>query len=139
VKANHEISVLIIDEHPGISPLLAERLNKLPGIQVIGETANVLLGAELAHQFRPDVILADFRRTGPPPAETYRWLGRISPRSKLAAHVSYLADGESRTLSEAGVDLCIVKGTSVTSLSEQLRNLARSAHRSPRQEVSGHS
>jgi len=83
MKNENEVTVLIIDEHTGISPLLAERLGLIPGIRVIGETANVMLGAELAHQFEPHVILADVRRTGPPRAETYRWLARVSPASRL--------------------------------------------------------
>jgi DNA-binding NarL/FixJ family response regulator len=124
MKKELEVTVLIIDEHSDVSPTLARRLDKLPGIKVIGETANVMLGAELAHQFHPNIILADFRRTGPPRAETYRWLGRVSPDSKLVAHLSYVGDGETQMLTEAGVDSCLLKGASVARLSEQLRSLA---------------
>jgi hypothetical protein len=49
--------------------MLARRLDKLPGIKVIGETANLMLGAQLAHHFHPDIILADFRRAGPAPRD----------------------------------------------------------------------
>ncbi|PYV29526.1 MAG: hypothetical protein DMG22_22770, partial [Acidobacteria bacterium] len=107
------LTVLIIDEHATISPLLAGRLSLIPGIRIIGETANAMLGAELAHQLRPDVILADFRRTGPPRAETYRWLCRISPGSRVVAHTSYLPNGDERALCEAGVTRCILKRSSV--------------------------
>ena len=83
MKKNRDLTVLIVDEHSDISPLLAWRLRMVRGIRVIGETANVMLGAELAHQLEPDVILADFRRTGPPRSETYRWLSRVSPKSRV--------------------------------------------------------
>jgi two-component system vancomycin resistance associated response regulator VraR len=126
MKNNHELTVLIIDEHTGVPKLLAERLGRVPGIQVIGETANVMLGAELAHQFEPDVILADFRRAGPPRAETYRWLCRISPSSRVIAHTSYLPHGDERALREAGVTRCILKGGNVAQLAEQILDLARS-------------
>ena len=119
------MTVLIIDEHSGISPLLAERLNRVPGIAVVGETANVMLGAELAHQLEPDVILADFRRTGPPRDETYRWLSRISPASLLVAHTSYLPNGDERALREAGVTRCLLKGSSVEQLADQIIELGR--------------
>lgn len=131
MKTNPEVSVLIIDEHPGTSPLLAKRLSLIPGIRVIGETANVMLGAELAHQLEPDVILADFRRTGPPRAETYRWLCRISPRSRVVAHTSYVVNGDERALREAGVAHCILKGGSVRRLAEELLDFARSDRRTP--------
>jgi DNA-binding NarL/FixJ family response regulator len=122
---NRDLTVLIVDEHTGIPKLLAERLGKVPGIRVIGETANVMLGAELAHQFEPDVILADFRRTGPPRPETYRWLCRVSPRSRVMAHTSYLVNGDERALRDAGVSRCILKGGTVRRLADELLEFAR--------------
>jgi len=121
-----ELTVLIIDEHPTVSQMLARSLRRIPGIRVVGETSNVMLGAELAHQLEPDVILADFRRTGPPRRETYRWLARISPSSRLIAHTSYLTGGEERSLSHAGVARCILKGSSVRRLAEELLEIAHS-------------
>jgi DNA-binding NarL/FixJ family response regulator len=126
MSTESEVTVLIIDEHSGISPLLAERLSLIPGIRVIGETANVMLGAELAHELHPDIILADFRRTGPPRAETFRWLSRISPHSRVVAHTSYIPNGDERALREAGVARCILKGSSVRRLAEELLEFARS-------------
>jgi DNA-binding NarL/FixJ family response regulator len=123
MKNPDQVSVLIIDEHSSISPLLAERLSAIPGISVVGETANVMLGAELAHQFEPDIIIADFRRTGPPRAETYRWLSRVSPRSLLVAHTSYLVNGDERAFRDAGVAACILKGLSVQELADRLSEL----------------
>jgi DNA-binding NarL/FixJ family response regulator len=120
MQNERELSVLIIDENSGISPVLAPRLSAIPGIRVIGETANVMLGAELAHQFEPDVVLADFRRTGPPRAETYRWLARISPASTLIAHTSYLPYGDERALREAGVTRCVLKSETVKDLGAQI-------------------
>lgn len=115
-----ELTVLIIDEHPEVSQMLARGLRRILGIRVVGETSNVMLGAELAHQLEPAIIVADFRRTGPPRAETYRWLGRISPASQIVAHTSYVANGEERALHEAGVAACCLKGVSVTELAERL-------------------
>jgi DNA-binding NarL/FixJ family response regulator len=120
MKTEREVTVLIVDEHTGIPKVLADRLGRTPGMHVIGETANVMLGAELAHQLQPDVILADFRRTGPPRAETYRWLCRISPSSRVIAHTSYLPNGDERALRDAGVARCILKGGNVAQLAEQI-------------------
>jgi DNA-binding NarL/FixJ family response regulator len=125
MKNHPSLTVLIIDENATISRLLAGSLSLIPGIRVIGETANAMLGAELAHQLRPDVILADFRRTGPPRAETYRWLCRLSPASRVVAHTSYLPNGDERALREAGVSRCVLKGSSVKELAEQILDLAR--------------
>jgi DNA-binding NarL/FixJ family response regulator len=137
MKNNHEVTVLIVDEHSGIPKLLAERLDAIPGIRVVGETANVMLGAELAHQFQPDVILADFRRTGPPRAETFRWLCRVSPASRVVAHTSYLANGEERVLRDAGVARCLLKGGSARRLADEVLEFTRSAARPPANGISG--
>jgi len=125
MENRRDLTVLIVDEHSDISALLAWRLSLIRGIRVIGETANVMLGAELAHQLEPDVILADFRRTGPPRAETYRWLSRVSPKSRVIAHTSYLQNGDDTALREAGVARCLLKGGSVKELGEQIIELAR--------------
>ena len=122
-----ELTILIIDEHPGVSRMLASGLRRIPGIRVVSETSNVMLGAELAHELEPQVIIADFRRTGPPRAETYRWIARVSPSSKLVAHTSYLKRDEERALREAGVSRCFLKGTSVKTLAEQLVEMATAA------------
>ena len=128
MKNERDLTLLIIDGNSDISPLLAERLSLIPGIRVVGDTENVMLGAELAHELAPDVILADFRRTGPPRAETYRWLARVSPRSKLIAHTSYLANGEGHVLRDAGVACCLLKGEGVKRLAEQIIEIARSSN-----------
>jgi two-component system vancomycin resistance associated response regulator VraR len=120
VVSESELTVLIIDEHLDISPLLAGRLGRVPGVCIVGETANVMLGAELAHQLEPQVILADFRRTGPPRVETYRWLSRVSPASRLIAHTSYLAEGEEESLRGVGV-VAYLKGMSMDELADRLR------------------
>ena len=124
MKTGSELTVLIIDEHPTVSQMLARSLRRIPDIRVVGETSNVMLGAELAHQLEPDVILADFRRTGPPPHETYRWLARISPSSHLIAHTSYLSNGDEKALREAGVSSCVLKGSPVAELASQLMSTA---------------
>ena len=120
MRQEPEVTVLIIDENPGVSHMLARGLRRAPGIRVVGETSNVLLGAELAHQLEPAIILADFRRAGPPRAETYRWLSRVSPASRIVAHTSYVTNGEERVLREAGVIACYLKGMSVQELSKRL-------------------
>ena len=113
MESTRDLTVLIIDEHSDISPLLAARLSLIRGIRVIGETANVMLGAELAHQLKPDVILADFRRTGP-------------PRVQIVAGGDFLfGNGEGHALREAGVACCLLKGASVKKLAEQIIELAR--------------
>jgi len=43
MKPERELTVLIIDEHPEVSQMLARGLRRIPGIRVVGETSNVML------------------------------------------------------------------------------------------------
>jgi len=124
MKQEPEVTVLIIDENPQVSQMLARGLRRVPGIRVVGETSNVMLGAELAHQLEPQIILADFRRGGPPPLETYRWIKRVSPASRIVAHTSYVTNGQGKALREAGVATCYLKGMSLAKLGEELVKMA---------------
>jgi DNA-binding NarL/FixJ family response regulator len=111
-----ELTVLIIDEHHEINELLARRLDKTNGLRVIGNTSNVLLGAELAHELQPNIIIADFKRTGPPRPETYRWLARVSPSSRIVALLGTVSVAEEAELLAAGVSVCLLKGITVEDL-----------------------
>ncbi len=82
-----------------------------------------MLGAELAHELKPEVIVADFRPTGPPRTETYRWLARVAPRSRLVVLSSFYADGEERACIEAGAKKCLLKGIGTAELVGELRGL----------------
>ena len=77
----------------------------------------------MAHELKPAVIVADFRPTGPPRTETYRWLARVAPRSCLVVLSSFYADGEERACIEAGAQKCLLKGMSTDDLLGELREL----------------
>lgn len=121
--AAKDLTVLIIDENAGVGAALAQRLRTSRGVRVVGHTENPVLGAELAHELRPQVIVADFRPTGPPRTETYRWLARVAPRSRLVVLSSFYAEGEERACIEAGAKKCLLKGMSTRELVGELRDL----------------
>lgn len=116
-----QITVLIIDENSDVRALLARGLSAFPGFKVIGVAGNPMLGAELAHELQPDVILADFRRTGPPRVETFRWISRVSPRSRLVVLTSYFSRGEEQACLDAGASVCLLKGMTLRDLAGELK------------------
>jgi two-component system sensor histidine kinase EvgS len=117
-------TVLIIDEHPDVCVRLARGLRSTAGLQVIGHTSSAVVGAELAHLRRPDVILADFKRGGRSRPELYRWLKGMSPRSMIVALSSYFLVGEVQQCLDAGVSKCLLKGISMQQLADELRKVA---------------
>ena len=117
-----EITVLLLDDHTDVRVLLAKRLGSLPGFKVVAHSANPLVGADLAHVMRPEVIIADFQRRQFQ-RELYRWLARAAPQSHLVILTSYMEECEQGECKEAGVALCLLKGISVRELAEKLREL----------------
>lgn len=118
-----DLTVLIIDENAGVGEALAQRLRSSKGVRVMGQTQNPVLGAELAHELKPQVILADFRPTGPPRTETYRWLARVAPLSRLVVLSSFYEEGEEQACIDAGAKKCLLKGISSEDLVAELQAL----------------
>jgi DNA-binding NarL/FixJ family response regulator len=123
MDSDSEITVLIIDEHPEVCRLLARGLEALPGFRVLDCTTNPLLAAELAHQYSPQIILTDFKRSGNSRGSALRWLRQVSPGSSLVVHTSYYVKGEREALQSAGVARCLLKGMSVKELGAELRKV----------------
>jgi DNA-binding NarL/FixJ family response regulator len=120
-----EVTVLVIDEHDAVCVALARRIEGFGGFRVIEATTNPVLAAEIAHEFTPQIILADFKRGPRPREEMVRWMRQASPKSKLIIYGSYYTAGEREAFANAGASLCLLKGMSAKDLAEELRTVAR--------------
>ena len=118
-----ETTLLLMDENTEVGGLLAERLMAARGFRVVAHTGNPLIAAELAHQWRPDIIIADFNKRGRYGAEMYRWLKRASPKSELVVLTSYMRNGDEQLYLEAGAQKCLLKGLPMRELLDELRRL----------------
>ena len=118
------ISVMVVDQHQEVCEALARGLKGLPGFHVLSHTGNLVLAAELAHQFRPDVIIADFKWSETPRPDALRWLARVSPGTRMVVYTSYFTDGEREAFESAGAEHCLLKGLSLKELADQLRKVA---------------
>lgn len=118
------ITLIVVDQHEDVCHRLARSLEALPGVRVLAHTTNVMLAAELAHQYSPDVIVADFNWGAATRPDALRLIGEMSPDSRLVMYSSYYTDGEREAFAEAGADICLLKGMSVKELGAQLRKAA---------------
>jgi DNA-binding NarL/FixJ family response regulator len=116
-------TILIVDEHTEGGGPLARALSTLPGLKVVAQTGNPILAAELAHQWSPDVILADFKRGPRPRAEMAGWILASSPGSRLVIHTTYYVANEREEFRRAGASLCLLKGLSSRELGQELRHV----------------
>lgn len=122
-----EVSVLIIDEHEAVCAALARRIEGFGGFKVIEATSNPMLAAEIAHEFGPDIIVADFKFGPRPRDEMAAWMLKASPDSKLVIYGSYFADGEREAFARAGAKRCLLKGMSAQAFAAELRALQKEA------------
>jgi DNA-binding NarL/FixJ family response regulator len=96
-------------------------LDALPGIHVLAHTTNLMVAAELAHQYQPDVILADFSWGQSDRPVRLGWLGRMSPGSVLIVYSSYYVDGERERFQVAGAHRCLLKGLTIKELGDEIQ------------------
>jgi DNA-binding NarL/FixJ family response regulator len=119
------VTVLIIDEHEAVCAALARRIEGFGGFRVIEATTNPVLAVEIAHEFSPQIIVADFKRGPRPRDEMVRWIRQASPQSKLVIYGSYYVDGEREAFAAAGAQRCLLKGMSAKALADELHAVAR--------------
>lgn len=117
------ITVLIMDEHPEVSVSLAHGLSGTVGFRVVAHTTNPVWAAEFAHHWKPQVIIADFKRGSRPRSEMVRWLKETSPDSQIVVHSSFYADDERNEFLQAGASQCLLKGLTLGELADELRKI----------------
>jgi len=126
MNGNQLTTVLIIDEHEAVCEVLARRIEGFGGFRVVQATTNPVLAAEIAHEFSPKIIIADFKRGPRPRPEMVRWMKKASPTSRVVIYASYYTDGERESFAEAGADRCLLKGMSASELGRELHLLGES-------------
>lgn len=77
------IRLLLIDDHPVMRAGLANLLNSEPGLEVVGQANDGLLGTRLWDELRPDVCLLDITMHGIDGIETLRRIRQISPEARV--------------------------------------------------------
>jgi len=117
-------TILVIDEHPDVCELLARRLDSLIGFDVVAHTTSPLVAAELAHQWQPDIIVADLNKSGKFAAQAYGWLKKMSPKSQLVILTASLRKGDEELFLAAGAARCMFKDTAVKDLARDLHEVA---------------
>jgi len=117
-------TILVVDEHTDVCELLTRRLDSLLGFDVVAHTTSPLVAAELAHQWQPDIIVADLNKSGAFAAQAYRWLKKMSPESQLVILTSSLRTGDEELFLKAGAAKCLFKDTPVKDLAHELQEVA---------------
>jgi DNA-binding NarL/FixJ family response regulator len=118
------ISVLIVDDHQILRAGLRSRLEREPGIAVIGEADTAERAVVMARKLQPDLILLDLllpRKSG---YEAIPELAEVAPRAKILVVSSQAAPSSVRRALTAGAAGYLPKRASDRELVTAIRLVA---------------
>jgi signal transduction histidine kinase len=110
------IRVLFADDHKVMRQGLIRIITNQPGIQLAGEAANGREAIELAHQFRPDVIVMDIGMPEMDGIEATRRIKAELPDVRVIALSMFEGDHVSRSMRDAGAEAFVSKTASSAEL-----------------------
>lgn len=125
------LKVIVVDQHEDVCHRLGRGLETLTGVHVLLHTTDLTVAAELIHECKPDVILADFNFGPTDRPEVARWLNSLSPDSALIVYSSYYLDDERQGFEDAGAARCLLKGLTLRELEAEMRETVDRARISP--------
>ena len=102
-------TLLIIDNHESIRQALAQRLNRVPGIQVVGTAGDGAAGLAQARAACPDVVLLEPKLPDGQGLDVLRAIRAEQPGARVIVLTSYLDDFERRVALKAGAERYLLK------------------------------
>jgi DNA-binding NarL/FixJ family response regulator len=116
------ISVLLVDDHTLVRKGIGLLIDRMEGIEVVGEAANGFEAVELTKSLRPDVVLMDIFMSRQNGLEATRRITNEVPTSKI---LMLSVDPDEACVHEAfsaGASGYLVKDAAVAELEEAIRS-----------------
>ncbi len=120
---NHQIRVLLVDDHAMVRKGIKALLGEYPDIAVVGEAGNGAVAIELAQQLKPDVILMDLAMPVMDGIEATRKIMAAQPDQRIIVLTSYSGDDKLFPAIKAGALGYLVKDAQPEELVESIRNV----------------
>lgn len=118
------IRVLLVDDHEMVRAGVSAFLSTQPDIEVVAEAADGQIGAKLALEHRPDVILMDLVMEPVDGVEGTRLIRAEWPEAKILVVTSFLDDEKVYPVIEAGAMSYVLKTASAFDIAEAIRKTA---------------
>ncbi|HBY96827.1 MAG: response regulator transcription factor [Ardenticatenaceae bacterium] len=106
--------LLVVDAHRRVRSALLARLARVPGIMVVGDTAEEDEAVRLAVNLQPDIILLEPKQLDA--THLVRHLREVAPASRVVVQTSYPDLWEEETLLQAGASTYLLKTLDLNSL-----------------------
>jgi DNA-binding NarL/FixJ family response regulator len=79
----HSLRVLVVEDFEPFRRFLSSTLQKVPGLQIVGEVSDGLEATQQAEKLQPDLVLLDIGLPTLNGIEAARRIRRLSPASKI--------------------------------------------------------
>ncbi|WP_329470147.1 response regulator transcription factor [Exiguobacterium sp. 9-2] len=118
------IRVLLVDDHEMVRAGVSAFLSTQTDIEVVAEASDGQVGALLALEHRPDVILMDLVMEPVDGVEGTRLIRKDWPEAKILVVTSFLDDEKVYPVIEAGAMSYVLKTASAFDIAEAIRKTA---------------
>jgi DNA-binding NarL/FixJ family response regulator len=118
--AGEEIRVLIVDDNPSFTELLASALNSVDGIACIGTASSALEGLARVVELRPSVVVMDIMMPGVDGLAATTRVRQISPDTAIVVASAHTQNEWIARAEDAGASAYIPKGGSLVDMIEVL-------------------
>ena len=116
-----KIRVLLVDDHEMVRMGVHAYLSTQTDIEVVGEASNGKIGAQMALELRPDIILMDLMMDVMDGVDGTREIIKEWPDAKIIVVTSFLDDEKLYPVIEAGATSYLLKTSSAGNIAEAIR------------------
>lgn len=129
--SNHQIEVIVVDDHELVRRGLVGALSELPDMRVVGEAGSGEEAIRLTRELCPDVILMDLRMPGMGGLEAARRIGMTQPQVCIIAVTAWDSEPWQR-LEQGYIAACVGKNIRTMDLGGTIRRTMASRRRNCR-------
>jgi DNA-binding NarL/FixJ family response regulator len=115
------ITIIIVDDHPGVRNSVAVMLDLWDDFHLVGEAENGIEAVELCRRLRPDIVLMDLMMPVMDGIEAIEIIHQYYPSSRVIAITTFEGEERVQAALEAGAVAYLLKNCSVNKLAATIR------------------
>jgi len=113
-------TLFIVDDRTSVRQALAQRLERVPGLHVVGSAGSSQDGIARIHATRPDVVLLELKLADGRGMEMLRTVRADLPDTRVLILTSYLDEFERQVALKAGADEYMLKDIDTEKLTQAI-------------------